>query len=67
MLTQYNLSSSPLLQGNEKIAKNYAEQNQTIRFTKLNSPIFPDRTELNRKELGLQALIDISSPFVIKH
>jgi hypothetical protein len=28
----------------------------------LDSPIFPDRAELNTKELVLQALIDISPP-----
>jgi hypothetical protein len=39
--------------------KNSAEQNRIVRFTKSDSPIFPDRTELNTKELVLQALIDI--------
>jgi hypothetical protein len=29
-------------------------------WTKPDSPIFPDITELNTNELGLQALIDIS-------
>jgi hypothetical protein len=31
-------------------------------WAKLDSPVFPDRTKLNRKELGLQVLIDISPP-----
>jgi hypothetical protein len=56
------MSSSPLLQGSEKIDKNSTGQNRTVRFAKLGSPIFPDKTELNTKELGLQALIDISPP-----
>jgi hypothetical protein len=47
------MSSSPLLQESEKIDKNSAGQNQTIQF-------FSDKTELNTKELDLQALIDIS-------
>jgi hypothetical protein len=56
------MSSSPLLQGSEKIDKNSAGQNWTVRFAKLDSPVFSDRTELNTKELDLQALIDISPP-----
>jgi hypothetical protein len=32
-------------------------------WAKSDSPFFLDRTELNTKELGLQALIDISPPF----
>jgi hypothetical protein len=40
--------------------KNSAGQNWIVRFTKPDSPIFLDRTELNTKELDLQALIDIS-------
>jgi hypothetical protein len=54
------MSSSPLLQGSEKIDKNFAGQNQAVRFAKLDSPVFLDRIELNTKELDLQALIDIS-------
>jgi hypothetical protein len=54
------MSSSPLLQGSEKIDKNPAGQNRTIRFAKSGSPVFPDKTEVNTKELGLQDLIDIS-------
>jgi hypothetical protein len=53
--TQYNMSSSPLLQGSEKIDKNSAPNNL----------IFPYRTELNTKELGLQALIDISHSLLL--
>jgi hypothetical protein len=30
--TQYNMSSSLLLQGSEKIDENYAGQNRTVRF-----------------------------------
>jgi hypothetical protein len=60
--TQYTISSSSLLQGSEKIDKNSAGQNWTVRFAKPDSPIFSDITELNTKELGLQALIDISPP-----
>jgi hypothetical protein len=56
------MSSSPLLQGSEKIGKNSAGQNWIVRFAKPDSPVFPDRVELNTKELGLQALIDISPP-----
>jgi hypothetical protein len=56
------MSSSPLLQGSEKIDETSAGQNWTVRFAKLDSPVFPDRTELNTKELGIQALIDISPP-----
>jgi hypothetical protein len=47
--------------------KNSAGQNWIVQFAKPNSLVFPDRTELNTKELGLQALIDISPSFVIKH
>jgi hypothetical protein len=54
------MSLSPLLQGSEKIDKNYVGQNWKIRFIKSDSLIFPDRIELNTKELVLQALIDIS-------
>jgi hypothetical protein len=54
------MSSIPLLQGSEKIDKNSARQNRTVRFAKPNSLVFSDKTELNTKELGLQALIDIS-------
>jgi hypothetical protein len=50
------MSSSPLLQGSEKIDKNFAEQNQIVQFFR------QDITELNTKVLGLQALIDISPP-----
>jgi hypothetical protein len=39
---------------------NSTGQNRIVRFTKPNSPVFLDRTEQNTKELGLQALIDIS-------
>jgi hypothetical protein len=56
------MSSGPLLQGNEKIDKNSVGQNWTFRFAKLGSLAFPDKTELNTKELGLQALLDISLP-----
>jgi hypothetical protein len=56
------MSLSPLLQGSEKIDKNSTGQNQIVRFAKLDSPVFLDRAELNTKELGLQALINIS-PF----
>jgi hypothetical protein len=57
------MSSSPLLQGSEEIDKNSTGlQNRTVQFVKLDNPIFLDITELNTKELGLQALIDISSP-----
>jgi hypothetical protein len=42
--------------------KNFAGQNRIVRFAKPDSPVFPDRIELNTKELGLQALIDISPP-----
>jgi hypothetical protein len=31
-------------------------------FAKPDSPVFPDITELNTKELGLHTLIDISPP-----
>jgi hypothetical protein len=61
------MSSSPLLQGSEKIDKNSAGQNRIVWFAKLDSPVFPNRAEPNTKELDLQALIDISSSFVIKH
>jgi hypothetical protein len=40
--------------------KNSARQNRIVRFVKPDSLVFPNRTELNIKELGLQALIDIS-------
>jgi hypothetical protein len=40
--------------------KNYAGQNWIIRFAKPDSPVFLDRIELNTKELGRDALIDIS-------
>jgi hypothetical protein len=56
------MSSSPLLQGSEKIDEKSAGQNRTVQFAKLDSLVFPDRIELNKKELGLQALIDISPP-----
>jgi hypothetical protein len=56
------MPSSPLLQGSEKIDENSTGQNQTVQFVKPDSPIFSDRTKLNTKELGLQALIDISPP-----
>ncbi len=46
----------------EKIDEKSAGQNRTVQFAKLDSLVFPDRTELNTKELGLQALIDISPP-----
>jgi hypothetical protein len=55
------MSSSPLLQGSEKIDKSSAGQNWTVRFIK------PDRTELNTKELALQALIDISPPLSLSN
>jgi hypothetical protein len=61
------MSSSPLLQGNEKIDKNSAGQNQIVQFVKPDNSVFLDRTELNTKELSLHTLIDISPPFVIKH
>jgi hypothetical protein len=61
------MSSSPLLQGSEKIDKKSAGQNRIVWFAKLDSPVFPNRAEPNTKELELQALIDISPPFVIKH
>jgi hypothetical protein len=61
------MPSSPLLQGSEKIDKNSAGQNQIVRFAKLDSPIFPDRTKLNTKELDLQALIDISPPLSLRN
>jgi hypothetical protein len=41
---------------------NFARQNRIVWFAKLDSSVFPDRTELNTKELGLEALIDISPP-----
>jgi hypothetical protein len=41
---------------------NSTGQNRMVRFAKLNSPVFPDRTELNTNELGFQALIYISPP-----
>jgi hypothetical protein len=50
------------LQRSEKIDKNSAGQNQIVRFAKSDSLIFPDTAGLNTKELGLQALIDISPP-----
>jgi hypothetical protein len=56
------MSSSPLLQGSEKIDEKSAGQNRIVQFAKLDSLIFLDRIELNKKELGLQALIDISPP-----
>jgi hypothetical protein len=56
------MPSSPLLQGSEKIDENSTGQNQTVQFVKPDSQIFSDRTKLNTKELGLQALIDISPP-----
>jgi hypothetical protein len=43
-----------------------AGQNRIVWFVKPDSPVFPDRTELNTKGLSFQALIDISPPFVIK-
>jgi hypothetical protein len=49
------MSSSPLLQGSEKIDKKLC-------WVKPDSLVFPDRIELNTKELDLQALIDISPP-----
>jgi hypothetical protein len=39
-----------------------AGQNRVVRFTKSDNPVFPDRIELNTKELSFQALIDISPP-----
>jgi hypothetical protein len=56
------MSSSPLLQESEKIDKNSTRQNQIVWFAKPDSPVFSNRAELNTKELGLQALIDISPP-----
>jgi hypothetical protein len=56
------MSSSPLLQGNEKIDKNSAGQNQIVQFAKPDNSVFLDRTELNTKELSLHTLIDISPP-----
>jgi hypothetical protein len=60
--THYRLSSSPQEIGNENIDGSSAWQNWTVRFTKLENPVFPDRTEmeLNRKNqrASLQALID---------
>jgi hypothetical protein len=46
--------------------KNSTGRNRTVQFAKSDSLFFPDRTELNTKELGVQDLIDIF-PFVIKH
>jgi hypothetical protein len=53
------MSSSPLLQGSEKIDKNSVGQNRIVRFVKSDSSVFSDRAELNTKELGVQALIDM--------
>jgi hypothetical protein len=39
-----------------------ARQNRIVWFANPDSPIFPDRTELNTMELSFQALIDISPP-----
>jgi hypothetical protein len=64
--TQYNMSSSPLLQGSEKIDKNSTGQNQIVWFTKSDSPVFLDKRELNTKELGTQDLIDISPPLSLR-
>jgi hypothetical protein len=51
------MSLCPLLQGSEKIDKNFVGQNNLV---------FPDRAETNAKELGLQALIDISPPLSLR-
>jgi hypothetical protein len=40
---------------------NSAGQNRTVRFAKLDSFVFPDRTD-QKKELGLQALINLPPP-----
>jgi hypothetical protein len=42
--------------------KNSTVQNRIVRFVKPDSPVYPNRIELNTKELCLQALIDIYLP-----
>jgi hypothetical protein len=62
VFTHYSLFSSPLEIKNKKYIGVLSRQNRMLWFAKLDSPVFPDRTEWKNRELGVQALIDLSPP-----